>query len=159
EYELLATLWKRLSTKQQLDTPFDSSLMQKLARDVLLGRPYPWTWNRLSELGIDDTAFRRLENCGWLRRTIDERVEGAPDRLLNWAVAQSLFDSIRGQDRTIDDVVAEVAEINRGNTPSGLPFLGYVPMDFLWLIAGDTKFGRPVGAQLLAALEPTCRHD
>lgn len=155
EYELFAAIWKRLSTRQQTNSPLDAVLIENLAERVMNGEPYPWTLSQLDANRVGNEALVRLERCGWLVRTSDGRVRIFHDRLLNWAVAQSLFSAIQSGQRSAIDVINQIAELSNADGRIGRVYLGYVPMDFLWLLTGDSNLVDQAGATLLEALEPS----
>lgn len=159
EYELYARMWRRLATRQQAAFPLDVPRLESLAERVLNGEQYPWDYRQLLSPGIDDAFFQRLERCGWLARVGDDHIRVYHDRLLNWAVAQSLFSSLRKGKRTVDDFVVQVAELNRREIRSGHVFLGYVPMDVLWLVCGDSVLAADSASRLLAAFESSYDHQ
>ncbi len=159
EYELFARMWLRLSTRQQAAFPLDVPRLESLAESVLNGEPYPWSYQQLLEANIDDAWLQRLERCGWLSRVGADRFRVFHNRLLNWAVAQSLFSSLRNGKRTVDDFVVQVAELNRREGRSGQVFLGYVPMDVLWLVCGDSPIAADTAPRLLEAFETTFGHQ
>lgn len=158
EYELYSQMWRRLSTRQQIAFPRDVARLELLSERVLSGEPYPWTSRQLLSPEIDDASLQRLERCGWLRRAGDDGLRIFHDRLLNWAVAQSLFTSLRIGKRTVDDFVVQVAELSRREGQYGQVYLGYVPMDVLWLVCGDAQIATDTAPRLLEALEPTYGH-
>lgn len=159
EYELFAKMWQRLFTGQQAAYPFDETRMESLADTVLNGEHYPWTLQQLLDCGIDNGTLQRLERCGWLTRIGDNRIRVFHDRLLNWAVAQSLFSSLQSGRRSVDDFVVQVAELNRRDGHAGQFFLGYVPMDVLWLVSGDSELATNAAPRLLETLEPSYGHQ
>lgn len=159
EYELYAATWRRLSTRQQVASPLDVVLVESLADAVLRGETYPWTLTQLREMGVDNAALGRLERCGWLVRTNDNRVRIFHDRLLNWAVAQALFSAIQSGKRSPNDVITQVAELSKTGGRVGEVVLGYVPMDLLWLLAGEVTLSHQACPQLLEALEPSYGHQ
>ncbi len=153
EYELYAMLWHRLSTQHQTAAPLDVVLIELLVEAVLRGETYPWTLRQLLDSGVDNEAVRRLERCGWLVRTSDNRIRIFHDRLLNWAVAETLVSLIRSGKHSLADVITQVGELNKADGRIGTVFLGYVPMDTLWLLTGDTTLSGEAGSKFLATLE------
>ena len=151
EYELFAKMWQRLFTRYQTAYPLDASRLESLADTVLDGEPYPWTNQQLLDCGIDNATLQRLERCGWLTRIDANRIRVFHDRLLNWAVAQSLFASLQSGKRSVDDFVVQVAELNRRDGHAGQMFLGYVPMDVLWLVCSDSEIAANTASRLLDA--------
>lgn len=158
EYQLFRRVWRRLSTGPQTNTPIDAALVISLAEAVLRGDPYPWTFEQLREHGIDNDALARLERCGWLART-EDGARMSHDRLLNWAVAEALCSSIRSGNRTHDAVVDQITQISKGDGRLGSVFLGYVPMDALWLLTERAELPVAAGARLLEELETNYGHQ
>lgn len=74
------------------------------------------------------------------------------DRLLNWLIAETLVEDLRGGVRLIDELSKIVASSFVGDLKAGGRWMGYVAMDALWLLAQhracDSAF-----ASVLAALE------
>lgn len=159
EYELYSRMWLRLSIRQQAAFPLDVARLESLLERVLNGEPYPWNYQQLLEAGIDDAALQRLERCGWLSRFGADHIRVFHNRLLNWAVAQTLFSSLRNGQRTVDDFVIQVAALNRHEGRTGQPNLGYVPMDALWLVCGDSAVAADTAHRLLAEFEASYGHQ
>ncbi len=159
EYELFTKMWQRLSTRQQAAYPFDATRIESLAESVLNGEPYPWTHQQLLDSQIDNASLQRLDRCGWLTRIGADRIRVFHDRLLNWAVAQALFSSLQNGKRSTDDFVIQVAELNRREGHAGQVYLGYVPMDVLWLVCGNSALGDSTASRLLEAFEPSYGHQ
>lgn len=158
EYQLFKQVWQRLSTGPQTGTPMDVAPMVSLAEAVLRGDPYPWTFQQLQEHRIDNAALARLERCGWLART-EDGARISHDRLLNWAVAEALCSSMRTGKRTHDAVADQITQISSGDGRIGNVFLGYVPMDALWLLTESAELPVATGARLLEELEMNCGHQ
>ncbi len=155
EYDLFARYWRRLGDAgDQYDFPGDLGKMRTLAGQLLReGAVYPWPRGVVAQVGIDEATQRRLESLGWLRRRADGRVEVWHDRLLNWAVAEFLVEQRQSQEGDTATLGAWLARLHDYEMRFAGRFLGYVPMDVLWL-ASDQKRGL-IGEvpQLIAALE------
>ncbi|HEY3965547.1 MAG TPA: hypothetical protein VGM05_13405 [Planctomycetaceae bacterium] len=156
EYELYEAAWRRVRLRGHLEFPLDSSRLELLASDVLAGAPYPWSGERLLARDIDDSCLQRLQVGGWIARTAEGRFRIFHDRLLNWTVAESLLSSLRTGNRT-DEVLQLAANIARQGGQIGNVFLGYVPIDLLWLAAGDPAIAQLFVPRALAALEGAYR--
>lgn len=134
EYALYETYWQRLHTGRQSDHPQDAVVLRELALATALDEVgYPWQASVLRDAGIDDEARRRLERAGWLRREADAGASIWHDRLLNWAVAEALVANVRAKASTVSEFAAALARLASSR-------FGYVPMDALWLAAGDAAF-------------------
>jgi hypothetical protein len=158
EYELFERYWKRLQHtpgRPQADFPGDIGRMRRLAATILQqDSTYPWTQTALKNADVDDEAQKRLEAIGWLRRLDDGRVEIWHERLLNWAVAEALIEQRQDNRISTTDLGAWLAKFQRYSERFAGRFLGYVPMDVLWL-ASDPQRGlsAQVSSQLIAAIE------
>jgi hypothetical protein len=158
EYDLFERFWLRLrDARSQANHPADVECVRILAATVIdETSAYPWPQKTVSELLHEPGAQLRLESIGWLRRLDGDRVEIWHDRLLNWAVAEVLVARRQANAITTGSLAERLARLCDPNRMeiSG-KFLGYVPMDVLWL-AGDHNRGlRHELASLLEALEET----
>ncbi len=145
EYELYSRAWNRLSTRRQAAFPLDASKVASLALRVIDGEPYPWSNSFLLSLQVDNEVLNRLETCGWFARS-QNRWHIFHERLLNWAVAQALYELVRSRTNSVDEVFVRMAEHERKNPNT---FLGYVAMDFLWLASGDRSISESDTARFL----------
>lgn len=137
EYDLYQTFWERVQLAgDQPDYPQDLARITELAGTLLnAGTPYPWTSNVLQGVGIDDAAQKRLEKIGWLQRHDDGRVQVWHDRLLNWAVAESVVGRFRSGDLTSEQLVEMFTALSLPSQAAHLQRLLYVPLDILWLLS------------------------
>lgn len=151
EYALYETYWSRLTIGRQADYPQDVIRLRDLCLDTAMNdQEYPWPAGVLIEYGVDDDVRRRLERTGWLRREADAGASIWHDRLLNWAVAESLVSSVRVGKSTVSEFADALAKL----APRfGSSRFGYVPMDALWLAAGDTGLSPGDLGLVLRALE------
>lgn len=135
EYDLYEQYWDRIrNAKQQADHHQDIGRVQRLARGTVTAESsYPWTVEDLEEAGIDDAGQVRLEQIGWLQRLDDGRVKVWHDRLLNWAVAESIVADFRSERISTD----AMCDLFRGlsSQDASYRFLPYVPLDMLWRLA------------------------
>lgn len=144
EYELYSRTWSRLSTRSQSVFPLDASKVAKLSLRVLDGEPYPWTSSFFTS-PQDNELLQRLERCGWFTRSQD-RWHIFHDRLLNWSVAQALYEMVRSKQSSVDEVFTRIG-VHESNNPN--VFLGYLAMDFLWLASGDSGVSEADTARFL----------
>jgi hypothetical protein len=145
EYELFSAYWEyaSLEAREQSDHPSDKYALRSLAAQLLTGKSYyPWRIADLHRVNLDDPAVLRLEQVGLLRRPVPDRVQFAADRMLNWAIAESLAGKI--QEDELPPVKAEAlfASIEGIQTKKKEQIgsrLGYVYFDTLWLLARECK--------------------
>lgn len=158
EYSLFARFWSRVRySRDQADHFGDQSALRKLAATFLrVDVPYPWTQEIAAECGLDADCCRRLETVGWVRCLDDDRLEIAHDRLLNWAVAESLLAMRLANKITATELADFVAPFyNPLTAMRNGRMLGYVPMDLCSLLLTATPpMTEDVGV-LIAALDST----
>lgn len=135
EYELYERYWKLLHSDRQADYPLDELRLGKAVQAFLDDAPYPWTTSTLSQAGFDDAALRRLCSVGWLRSTKPGHFEIWHDRLLNWAVAKRLVVAHYDGELPLDLLRDRVRGFFATHGMVGGKYLGYVPMDVVWLLA------------------------
>ncbi len=153
EYELYSRAWNRVSTRSQSSFPLDASKVATLSLRVLDGEPYPWT-SSFFRNPQDNELLQRLERCGWFTRSQD-RWHIFHDRLLNWSVAQALYEMVRSKQSSVDEVFNRISA-HESNNPN--VFLGYVAMDFLWLASGDSSISEVYIARFLELHEQNFIH-
>ncbi|RRH96922.1 hypothetical protein EH240_21800 [Mesorhizobium tamadayense] len=142
EYQLFNAYWDyaSLDAREQFDHPSDRYCLRSLAGQLLTGQShYPWRIGELRAAGLDDPAILRLEQVGLLRRVVADRVAFAADRMLNWAAAEFLVDTILQDGLAPTEAEARFASIDVLRTKSGEAIgtrLSYVYFDALWLLAG-----------------------
>ena len=134
EYEIFEEFWRRIAAK---GIPGDEGIVMTFAAHVREGRAYPLLRPKWDEIGLTEKAFLRLEAAGWLRSTEGGEVTFAHDRLLNWAVAKSLALQFERRELSEDDLGVFLAGEGREHENGVLRRLVYVPMDVLWLLAGN----------------------
>ena len=121
----------------------DETRLASLARSLLEpGAIYPWPAATAGAHGLDDVTAKRLEQVGWLRRLERGDCEIWHSRLLNWAVAEGLYDRRRTGGITTDSLARMLADMWQPGRLYGGERLGYVPMDVVWLVS-DPKTGLP----------------
>jgi hypothetical protein len=137
EYELFDAFWKHAADGHDLSRhPQDLGILLRLAETLLDGtEPYPWPQDVLHRLSVSDDAQQRLIRHGWLREVESTDIEFAHERFANWAVAHAMYGKATRGLWSAEELTAPVAEIYRVKRTPGKLFLGYVPMDVLWLLA------------------------
>lgn len=152
EYDLYQRYWDRLRLAgDQPDHPQDLGRITTLASTMLMTEtPYPWTSNVLQSVGIDDAAQSRLEKIGWLQRLDDNRVQVWHDRLLNWAVAESVVAVFRSGALTEEHLAERFSALLHPSRAAHLRRLPYVPLDILWLLADPRALCESVIHRLLS---------
>ena len=141
EYELFSAYWEygSLQAREQSDHPSDKHGLRSLAARLLTGKShYPWRIADLHAVDLDDQAVLRLEQVGLLRRPVPDRILFAADRMLNWAIAESLAEKIQEDELSPAQGEALFASIDELQTKKKERIgsrLGYVYFDALWLLA------------------------
>lgn len=141
EYELFSSYWEHaaLLSREQSDHPGDKSALSTLAGRLTNGQSsYPWRVPELHAVGLDDAAILRLEQVGLLRRPVPDQIQFAADRMLNWAVAESLAERIQQEGLTpaqAEALLGLVEELETKKKERIGTRLGYVFFDALWLLA------------------------
>jgi hypothetical protein len=136
EYELFQSYWERLDRDEWADFPLDRVGLERLARSILDGAPYPWP-EQLVHAGLDNQATNTLIRVGWLRRTPRKQFEVWHNRLLNWAVAAALINSFRSGIIAAADFCSRLRELYLEPHRYSGRFLGYAAMDAFWLLANS----------------------
>lgn len=151
EYDLMQEYWNRIGSHPS-GAPQDFGHIRALAYRLLeAGRVYPWTPEILIEHGVPPETVNRLVELGWLKRGDAGTVEVWHDRLMCWAVAESLYRRCADSSLTTEAIGQWIKSlIKPGDTWERR--LGYVPMDVLWLMA-DPQRPRPDAWKLIEAME------
>ncbi|MDA0831650.1 MAG: HEAT repeat domain-containing protein [Planctomycetota bacterium] len=152
EYELYQSVWNRLTNGPQSDWPLDLGYVENLARGAREGAPYPWSPRQLVDAGIDNQALARLMGVGWLI-AVGDSYRIFHDRLLQWAVAQTLCGDFRTGRITAEAVVEFVAKQVRIQSGDQDAFLDYVPMDVLWGLSRGNEQHVDLCIRILESLE------
>jgi hypothetical protein len=153
EYELYSRCWQRLREGEQGDHPLDAVPLLRLARQVLEGGTYPWTINQLHTAGLNDEVIGRLCRAGWLQPVAPTHYQIWHDRLLNWAVAESLCAALESGEVSQADLGTRLQELYNGPTHRIARPLGYVPMDVLWLLTDSARGTGDAVDAIIEALE------
>lgn len=123
--------------------PLASSGMVQLGGDFLEnGRP-TWSVSRVRQICDSAEVALQLENCGWFRRAnsgLPVEYEFSHMRLLNWACALSLLSTYKVANAVKRaHLHEELRALLWGEQPEPRGSLGFVCMDFLWLMCNDTS--------------------
>jgi len=168
EYEIFDHLWLRISAG---GASGDEGIVLALAGHMLEHQARSLRREHWSNLGLtSDAIAARLTATGWVAILDSGEIEFTHDRLLNWAVAKELTRRLQRRAIASQDLVQRIV---RAPTGQAVPesHLAYVPMDLLWLFAGDAAHAQiaglllehmersgdygPDGGQLYALLLPT----
>lgn len=155
EYELFERYWLRIrDVRDQADHPADLARMRSLAERILdTNAIYPWSQEDLDATNINADCLRRMESIGWLRVLSAGRVEVSHDRLLNWVVAEFLVWQRKAGRMNADELQTIVVDLLQVNHQRAGRFLGYVPLDVLWLMADEANGLRAEVPALLDGIE------
>ncbi len=159
EYELYERCWDDLVARrgvQRLDLP----PLMKLCLSLLDGASYPWTVSQLHAAQALQPGLDRLSRAGWIQLPDSTSVEVWHDRLLNWSVAEALVDKLRTSPATEAEVVQVVAKLLMNPRVACGRLLGYVPMDFLWIVLGMPALASTAEAAMdaMIASDPNRAH-
>ena len=135
EYEIFQAFWDRIDEKCSVG---DKGIVVALADCAVHGAGYPLPRVKWPTIALDNESRAALEAAGWLICSEHGEVEFSHDRLLNWAVAQSLCRRFLNGELSVDGLFARMTAEEEGDGAGTLRRLGYVPMDTLWLLAGSS---------------------
>lgn len=156
EYALIARFWQHTTykTKGMADYQDDALALERLARTLLSSQgSYPWSVEAAYTADLKQDARQRLIKTGILR-------EGASgvvvihDRVLNWVVARALAADLRHGRIDAMQAAERLSTLDNPDAVApGLAYrLGYVLLDFLWLISRSVD-GELVSRVMIAWLE------
>lgn len=150
EYELFETHWSR-----HLDSaPVEVDAIAEAASLLPEERRYPWPVSRLRALGLRSQDLDALEQRKLLRRTLNGRFfEIAEDRILNWAAAEGLVARLRDGRLAAQEIPERTLACRAPATETAGRWLGYVPLDVLWLLTDPTQRQDEAVEAFLDALE------
>lgn len=149
EYEIFQAFWKRIEVSCNAG---DKGIVEALATLVLEGQPYPVPRKDWAKIGLNNHGPEALQAAGWLSCLELGEVEFAHDRLLNWAVAQSLARRFQRRELSVDELAACILGESDEAGAETLGRFGYVPMDMLWLLSADDGNEAALG-QLVEKME------
>lgn len=148
EYEIFQRFWQRIRARGGTG---DDGVILALGARVLDAGQYPVPRSQWSSIGLESADAARLEATGWMRITDGSAVELAHDRLLNWAIARSLAIQFDRGELSTEQLFERLCGGVRSQQPQRTR-LAYIPMDTLWLIAGNARHVA-ASADLLARME------
>ena len=149
EYEIFQAFWDRIDEKCSVG---DKGIITALADCAVEGARYPLPREHWSTISLDNKSLAALESAGWLTCSEHGEVEFSHDRLLNWAVAQSLCRRFLNGELSVDGLFALMTGAEGEDGPDTLRRFGYVPMDTLWLLSTEAA-GRSALGQLVERME------
>ena len=149
EYEIFQAFWDRIDEKCSVG---DKGIVAALADCAVEGAGYPLPRVKWPTIAMDNKSLAALEAAGWLICSEHGEVEFSHDRLLNWAVAQSICRRFLNNQLTLDGLFALMTGGEDGDGADTLQRFGYVPMDTLWLLSADDS-RRSVLGQLVERME------
>lgn len=137
EYELFNAFWNDAAEGRRGTRHRQGPGILLLLGEALLDgeKPYPWPQDVLHRMAVSDDAQQRLIEDGWLRELESMDIEFAHERFVNWAVARAMHERTVRRRWTLDELMSRLAEFYDVARVPGELFLGYVPMDVLWLLA------------------------
>jgi len=149
EYEIFDAFWRRMQSRPKAG---NDGILMSIAVRVLEGASYPVERDHWQQVGLDPDALERLRASGWLNCLPGGMVSFAHDRMLNWAVAVFLVQQMSAGKLTSEQLAECLLKCTAGFSNHFAKRLGYVPMDLLWLLAGNGARAH-VLADLIARLE------
>ena len=149
EYEIFEAFWDRIDEKCSAG---DKGIVVALADRAVKGAGYSLPREHWQTIGLDKQSVAALEAAGWLTSSEHGDVEFSHDRLLNWAVAQSLCRGFLNGRLSVDQLFALMTGEADGDETDTLGRFGYVPMDTLWLLWTEDS-GRSALGQLVEKME------
>lgn len=151
EYELFDKYWSHIDK----NTTLDSSKLKILAHSILHGGSYPWSKDQLLQAGLDNKAVETLVKSGWIQKTSKGLFEIWHDRLLNWAVAESLIAEL--QSNNLDQVAFcnQLNDLYKSEQAYSGKYLGYVPMDVIWMAVSRDILSSNLISKIIEVLENT----
>ncbi len=152
EYELYNRMWCRLSESHLRSAIYDAIHIESLAITILDGAPYPWSPQQCLKAGLDTSVLDRVEKAGWLEYT-KGYFRVVHDRLLNWAVARSIYSRFRQGLLTEDQVILRIKEIDSRECRYANVTLGYVSFDLLWMLTETKNESQAAANRLLMTIE------
>ena len=149
EYEIFEAFWDRIDEKCSVG---DKGIVIALADCAVQGAGYPLPRVKWPTIALDNKSLAALEAAGWLICSEHGEVEFSHDRMLNWAVAQSLCRRFVNGELSVDGLFALMTGAEGKDGADTLRRFGYVPMDTLWLLSAEDA-GRSALGQLVERME------
>jgi hypothetical protein len=134
EYELFDRYWTDIWRHTKIAP---HRLLRQALRDLarsVLQEPtsYPWRATSVRSAGLDESCLLDLETCGLFAASEGSEFKFWHDRVLNWAVAESIAIGVNSGQLHIRDLQQHLEPCLRRDPPG--VFLGYVPMDVAYLL-------------------------
>ena len=145
EYDLYQRCWDDLVSRRSV-RGLDLVPLMAAALTLLGGAPYPWSRDQLVAAGMSPDSLERLQRSGWVNTRDGRSFEIWHDRLLNWTLAEALAERLRSVPDKGGEIIADVCKLLVDPRIKSGRMLGFVPMDFLWLLLGRFPQSRPSGA-------------
>jgi hypothetical protein len=153
EYELYEKYWYRILRSEHGQFPLDAVALGRAAQSLLSGEPYPWSTGQLEQAGMDNDAIARLLRLGWLVSPRSGQFKVWHDRLLNWATAEGIVADVQTGRLAQEEACKSIQDIHSSVPGTPRLFLGYVPMDVMWIACGSENCMHQFAARILSALE------
>jgi len=150
EYELFETHWSRYLESAPVEVDAVAELASLLPEEKL----YPWPISRLRALGLRSVDLKALEESKLLGRVMGGRhFEIWHDRILNWAIAEGLAARLRAGQLGAQEIPEKALACRAPATENAGRWLGYVPLDLLWLLTNPALPQHEAVEAFLDALE------
>ncbi|MDY0169237.1 MAG: ATP-binding protein [Thermoguttaceae bacterium] len=153
EYELFEAFWNRLFEEEQSEHPSDARSLRLAALSVARSAPYPWSASQLCGASSDDQCVGRLMKAGWLRSSAPDRYEVWHSRLLNWAIAEGIVEEVRTNRMPPAEAGDLIRQMIASPFASRTAFLGYAPLDVLWIALDVRQPMHGFAEEVLTAFE------
>ena len=153
EYALVDRFWHHatFATKGMADYQDDPLGLEQLGRSLLTpAGHYPWSMQAAMAAGLTQEARARLVKTGIIRQG-QGGVVVIHDRILNWVIARAIAADLQSGAISVAQALETLDRLHKPDeiAPGLAHRLGYVLLDFLWLIARSVDADRV--AQLLTA--------
>jgi hypothetical protein len=134
EYQLMERYWDRIKSHVSGGL-HDYVPLELLADRLLEDNPvYPWPPRTLVAAGLSADILGRLTQAGWLRQMPHGFTEFGHDRLMCWAIAQSIVGRRRAKETTNEDLVKSLSALSQ-RLDNWSVRLGYVLLDAVWMLS------------------------
>jgi hypothetical protein len=154
EYELFDKYWARIDKGGSLD----SAKLKILACSLLHDGSYPWSNDQLLQIGLNSEEVKTLIKSGWIQKIPNGYFEIWHDRLLNWAVAESLIAALQLNKIDNTTFLNKLKELYKSEKLYSGKYLGYVPIDVIWMAANRDVFSPNLISQIIETLDNTEWH-
>ncbi|HEV7238745.1 MAG TPA: hypothetical protein VGQ36_05855 [Thermoanaerobaculia bacterium] len=160
EYELFDAFWKDVVDGHDGTRHRQAlGILLRLGETLLDGTElYPWPQDVLHRIAVSDDAQQHLIGHGWLRELESTDIEFAHERFANWSIARTMYERTARGRWNVDELSSRLAAIHVEERTPGKLFLGYVPMDVLWLLA-ENNAATDVIVAVIKAVDGADDHD